>query len=542
MRNIFSSNVFHWFLLFISYGTVAQPASGEMSRLLREDSVDINTISAYPENVRENIFIVASHPEGVVKLMDIQKNSNDAFRKEVSGFTREEQQAVWNLTRYPNLVSKLAGTRGNKNRVEEVLKAYPADIHDDAYKYGTERPELLAALHAINQDFSVSFDKIVAGYPPNDQAAFRQLLDAPEALSLLGDNMRLTVLLGDLYKTDPVSLKASVDSLGLLNAEQKARDAEAWKEEMNKNPEAKNEIKQSAVEYAKEAGYTEKDYSGTSPQVVERYVFLPYPYWSGYPYWHEYPFWYPYPLWYQWGFYFWHDDVIWLGPPSWYFVHWHFHHHPHLYHYPHLTNVFINRYYYGPRRGISSNAVEVHRWMNDNARSLPADFRTNTGERVERIREYGKSEIERDRFNRENPDRKVSHDEFIRVHAEEYPHLKRDAASETPDELKQPAGEPVRTGTGEERKDPAGDTKKERTDSKTGYPDRNEKDIIDRPDGKTKPVKITIPDKPGAPVIKPENKKSIPEIPQTKPSRIPVPTEKKQSPAEKKPSEQERKK
>lgn len=402
----------------------------EFSQLIIDDSVDVNSISLYPKDVRENIFKVSTHPEGIAKIDDAQKKSQESFKKLISSFSKAEQQKIWNLTRYDDLISQLASAKGRKKKIEILLQKFPSDIHDDALEYGTNQKELIASLDDVNKNFNSEFNSIASAYPAGDQEAFRNMLSVPEAFSLLSTNMHLTVHLGDMYKTDPVFLRQQFDSLNLVAAEQKTREAEEWKKEMKENPEAQSEMRESATEYAKENGYEEKDYSESDPRVVEHYVYVPYPYWSGYPWWYEYPYWYPYPYWYHSGFYIWNGEVIWIGPPSWYFVHWHFHHHPHFYHYPHITNVYINHYYYGPRKSFSRNSVEVQEWMNANETSLPRDFKTNTLQRVDRIREFGKMEIDRDNFNKANPGKTISRTDFVKEHSEEYPHLKQPVVSE----------------------------------------------------------------------------------------------------------------
>ncbi|HLG34308.1 MAG TPA: hypothetical protein VI757_05455 [Bacteroidia bacterium] len=438
--------------LLLLWGTViAQSAQDELAQLMRDDSVDVTSIAMYPQNVREIIFRVSTHPEGVAKLNDMQKKSNQSFRNLIASYSKEEQNKIWNLTRYTKLMEQLAGTKGKKRKAENVLKNFPADIHDDAYNYAVNHHDLIVAIDKLDKEFDNSFISIVANYSPDDQSAFRRLMNTPEALSLLNRNMHLTVHLGDIYKNNPVLLRQQLDSLSTLVAEQNAREKEEWKKEMQQNPDAQKELKQSAEQYAKDNGYSENDYRDTDPKIIERYVYVSYPYWCGYPWWYEYDYWYPYPHWHHWGFYYWHGDIFWFGPPSWYFLYWHFHHHhyyQHFHDYPHITNSYLNHYYYGPRRSSSGNSAEVHRWMQQNETALPRDFKTNTPLRVERIREFGKSEIDRENFNRANPGKNISRDEFMKPRTEAYPNLKQPVEippplpKSTPEEIK-PAEKPA---------------------------------------------------------------------------------------------------
>lgn len=403
---------------------MAQPVSEAFAQLLEEEDEDLYTIAIYPKNVRDNIFIIAGHPEAITKLSDAQKKSNTTFRTNIAGYSKEEQEKIWNLMRYNNLVSDLANAKGKRKKTETILKKYPADIHDDAMHYAINHPDLMLQLDQANKEFNTGFQQIISVYPPRVQTAFREMIALPEAIALLNKNLHLTVHLGDFYNRDSVYIIQQFDSLHLVVAEEKAREKEEWKQNLQNNPEAEKEIKQSAEAYAKEKGYGENTLTSTEPNVIERYVYVPYPYWCGYPWWYEYDYWYPNPIWYHWGFYIWNGNMVWIGTPSWYFIHWHFNHHHHFYHYPHITNLYINYYYYGPRKYASGNTREVRSWMKRNESSFPRDFKENTPDRIERIREYGKSEIDRQDQIKKNAGQPISRDEFIRQHADEYPHLK----------------------------------------------------------------------------------------------------------------------
>ena len=434
MRNLIFLPVLICFALCTSRLANAQNPKDELTQLMIDDSMDINAIALYPQATRENIFKVSAHSEGIVKLDDAQKKSQESFRNLIASYSKDEQQKIWNLTRYNDLISQLAATKGKKKKVEDVLKSFPADVHNDALEYAVNHKDLIASLDKMNKDFNAGFQNIVSGYSQDDQKAFREMLNTPEAFSLLSKNMHMTVHLGNIYQSDAAMMRQQFDSLNLVLAEQKAKENEEWKKEMKDNPDAQKEMKESADEYEKEnqsaGGTGEKDYANTDPVVVEHYVLVPYPYWCGYPYWYTYDYWYPYPYWYHTGFYYHNGEMIWMGPPSWYFVHWHFHHHPHYYHYPHLTNVYINHYYYGPRRVISRNRVEVHTWMRNNENSLPRDFKANNEQRIDRIRELGKADTDLDNFHNNNPGKNLTRDEFIKQHQDEYPHLKQPVAIE----------------------------------------------------------------------------------------------------------------
>ena len=331
-------------LILLCYSNcIAQNEKDTFAQLLAEDGADISTIAGYSEALRYAVFEACTQPQGIANMNDLQKNSAQHFRALISSYTKEEQQKIWNLTRYQGLINKLTSTGSlSKQALEDVLKAYPNAIHDDAMNYTQNRFDVIKNINRINEDFDNAFEETIKTYRPFVQKAFRDLLNTPELISLLNNNMHMAVHLGGIYQKNPEFLKQQFDALNLEQAEQKAKDLEEWKQKMKEDPEAEKELQQSAKEYAQQYGYSESDYYETDPVYINRYVFVPYPYWCGYPWWYEYEWWYPYPYWYHWGFCQWQGNVYWHSPPSWFFVHWHFHRHPHFHHYPHLTNTYIN--------------------------------------------------------------------------------------------------------------------------------------------------------------------------------------------------------
>lgn len=380
------------FLSSLCLTAQAQDIQDRISRLFREDSTDIQTIAMYPAETRSKLLLAATHPEALARISDANKKSNEQFRGLISGYSKDDQERIWNLTRFDGLIQKMAKLNPpSEEALEEILKPYPKEAQEDARVVGIQYPSVAGALAQQQNMFTADFDQIVNGYSGKDQDAFQALLQQPEVLSILNNNMDMTVRLGDLYKSDPVLINNEMDALALQLASQKAKDTEEWKQTVQKDTAAKQELQEAAKDYAKEKGYREDELTNVDIRIIEHPVFYPYPYWCGYPYWHESPYWYPYPYWYHSGFYFWNGNMVIIGPPSWYFIHWHFNHHPHFYHYPHLSGAYIN-YYYGPRRSTVQNSREVNTWVNENRSNLPRDFFVKDKDQPERIRAFGRQE------------------------------------------------------------------------------------------------------------------------------------------------------
>src|ERR1700722_19447829 len=96
----------------------------------KEDSAAINALALYPDSVRMEIFTACEYPAIIVNVASLQKNSSAAFADLVGSYDKTKQEDVWNLSRYPNLISRLVeGGKKSKEDIETILNDYPADIH-----------------------------------------------------------------------------------------------------------------------------------------------------------------------------------------------------------------------------------------------------------------------------------------------------------------------------------------------------------------------------------------------------------------------------
>src|SRR4051812_4071897 len=77
-----------------------------LDRTFSQDSA-LNALALYPQNVRTQILEVSGHPNALIRMEAIQKNSRDEFKKLLLDYDQAEQQKIWDITRYPGLVDSL---------------------------------------------------------------------------------------------------------------------------------------------------------------------------------------------------------------------------------------------------------------------------------------------------------------------------------------------------------------------------------------------------------------------------------------------------
>lgn len=406
--------------------------TGIMQQMKQDEQDAVEAIALYPEKERNAILIAAANPEILVRMQHLQRKSESDFQDLLGPMHESEQKVLFNLARYPDLVQKITagGKRKSNKEMEAITAGYPDEVKNQAITVNKENFSQLASINNMYQSFNNAFENLIDGYPVATKNAYRELLKLPEVLEILTDNMSTTVLLGDLYKRQPEQLKLELDSLNKVVAEQKAKELNDWKEELEKNPQAMNEFEQESKEFAAQQGYDDTDYGSPLPQnyttttVYVQHVWQPYPYWFGYPWWYSYPCWYPYPWWYHWGYYYGPGNVIvFIGLPSYYYVNWHFHHHRHFYRYPHYTNQMVN-HYYGHRNTSSSVSRGVSMWEHQLSNELPKDWLANDVDRVNRIKEYGEFKDAYDQKVISSRGIPPSEKEFLQSNAAKYPTLK----------------------------------------------------------------------------------------------------------------------
>ncbi len=424
-------HLFLFSILFSLCPLLAAQATGLMNQLKEEEKAAVEAIALYPETERAAVLTVAQHPEILVRMEYIRRNTETKFKDLLAALPEEEQKRIYNLARYPELIADMTSQaeKLSADAMDALLKPFAEEIHEDARWANRKRFDLLMDIDMLNHNAEDTFAATLSGYTAEVRDAARQLSSLPAVVSVLNNNMNTTVLLGDLYRRDPARIDHELDSLNVILAEQQAREVDDWKKQLEENPEAMAEYENEAREFAGEEQYDDDVYDGPLPDryredMYVHHVWRPYPYWFGWPAWYDYECWYPYPWWYHWGYYYGPQHVIVIiSMPSNFFIDWHFRHDHHLYHYPHFTDVMI-RHYYGPR-GFGERVQPVlRRWEAEHRGELPANWWKDDQNRVDRIREYGKFKMEYDELTKVTREKSPTEREFLRQNADRYPTLK----------------------------------------------------------------------------------------------------------------------
>ncbi len=335
------------------------PGQSYADSLAQDDREIISSIAPYAPDVRSAILDVAQYPQVLVKLERIQARSSQSFQDLISGYPREEQEKFYELIRFPEIMDQMAhdGKR-NQEEVRPLLKDLPVETQNrlmDVYNghYGE-----LAKINRMYQASQSALQKIISDYPQNVKNDFQKVISTPDVMSLLTDNIDLTVSLGEDYKANPGQVTQQLDELNSKITSQNEKDLDAYKKEVSNDPKLQSEMRSAARDFS--SAY---DYPDNPTYVTNNYYDnYPYPYWFSYPYWYATPIWYPRPFYYHTGFYYGPGGgIVIVGLPSMIYSNWFFgsgyRRYPNLYQHYNL--------YYNAHRGGYGN---VYRGFNNGAR------------------------------------------------------------------------------------------------------------------------------------------------------------------------------
>lgn len=372
--------------LGLSIQSNAQSVSkNTLMQMIEKDRTTIDAIAGCDEKVQSHILKVAQTPELLNKIEELQKRSQNQFRGIIANYDQETQGAFYEMARYPNLITDLVSNgEPSTYQVSRIVLNYPEDIRETTNKYAPRYFDALQRIDRLNNEIDKAFKYSLEPYDPQTRESVNVLIGYPEIVSVLIEDKAFTLLLGEVYREDPEWVVRRLDRISQELVVQNKEDLDAYKNQIQNDPEAYNEMLQASEKFASENNevrYLER----SSDPTVEVRVINNYPYWYGYPYWYSTPYWRPQPFYYHTGFYrnnF--GNVVFVGLPSYQFIHWQTNYHPTLF--PHLSynyysyydNRYTNRYrdshrpvpHYGFYRSIESNVINNPRVNNSSLEQI----------------------------------------------------------------------------------------------------------------------------------------------------------------------------
>ena len=400
-------------LVFSLQGVAQSQTKNSLLQMIDEDRTTVDAIAGCDKKIQSHVLLVAQAPELLNKIEELQKRSQDQFKTIIERYDRDAQAAFYEMARYPNLITDLVSHgRPSDSEADRIISNYPQDIREVAKNNAVRYFDVLLQIERLNNEIDGAFQYALEPYSVQVRESVNVLLGYPEVVAALVNDKPFTTLLGEVYREDPGWVTNRIDLISQELASRSREDLEAYKNQIQKDPQAYNEMLDASEKFSSERN--EVRYLDSSGPIVETRVINCYPYWFGYPYWYSDPYWRPRPLYYHTGLYRdYSGNVTIIGLPSPFFLHWHSFYHPRLY--PHLSynyynfyeNHYMKRYRESPHsfprqgfyRSIENNVIYNPRVNN---RSLQKIDRQRGGNLVRRPNAYesaaparGSSEIRR---------------------------------------------------------------------------------------------------------------------------------------------------
>ena len=325
--------------------TFAQTTDTEQQPATIDNQTIVSAIAPYRDDVRRSILLASEQPQVLTSLAQQRANAQQVFNGVIQSYGQTKQAWFYDLSRYPDILHGLATlpAGSDESSVKALTKNLATDIQESSWKLYRHHHDDLVRVDNINQQAQQGFDNLISPLDVPTQNAFRQLIDMPDVLSQLTDQLDKTTQLGEAYRANPEQVTNDLTALHDSLAVQNHQELSDYQRELNNDPQAKQELQQAGQAYAQANGYN----TGINPNPAwinsSYYYQNPYPYWFGYPYWYASPMWYPSAWWYGTGFYYgMGGNMVLFGLPSLGFSNWFFGAGYSVY--PHLYNRF-NTYY-----------------------------------------------------------------------------------------------------------------------------------------------------------------------------------------------------
>jgi len=414
------------FLSLTALISTAVMASDDWSDNLNEtDREALDALVLYPADVRQSILVAGTKPELLVRLDRLQKESQGNFEAALQSLDQQDQEAIWELTRYSGLVETMTRSGSpSAAELQRIAAGYEEAIRPSILDQGQRNFNVLAAVNGTQKLAEQGYNDLLVPYPTDVRGAFNQLIGMPEVLEILTSHLNLTVLVSDLYSRDPAGVSAHLDALAIEAAARQKEALADWQAQLESDPQMRTELESAAAMYAEEQGWSEEEYTlppqESTTRVEVRYVYEPYPYWFGYPYWRPNRSWYPYPWWYDWGFYYGPRGSLFVfGMPTYTFWGWYYGNPYRHYYYPHLTNGCVTYYNNHRRTGVALNGP-TREFIQRSEGIAGKDWLEVQDGRVNKIRDYGKLEMD---YAAQNAvaDRQKTRTELLRENPKKYP-------------------------------------------------------------------------------------------------------------------------
>jgi len=202
-------------LWLFAHTGIAQTDLSLLGDLAEENKKSVEALVLYPSETRLAILQATKSPEILIKMQNMREKTSAAFRTLIEDFPRATQAVFYDVNRYPGLLESLILQKNDPVAIRKLLQVLPADRVEEAFGVVNRQMSTLVQINALSQTTRRAFEGLIAGYPISARQAFTHLLDLPEVIDLLNEDLRFTIMVGDVYRDNPAWVIQKMDSLNL---------------------------------------------------------------------------------------------------------------------------------------------------------------------------------------------------------------------------------------------------------------------------------------------------------------------------------------
>lgn len=216
------------------------------------------SIAPYDANVRQAILEASQYPPILVQLQKSQDQTVRSFQRMIGKFRRQKQEWFYTLTRYPDLMHRLANLpdRQTESDIYKLLPNQDPALQEAAWKLYKNEKKNLVKLDAIQTSANHDLEMSIAHLDDPGREAFHKLQTLPDVLTLLTNNIGLTTQLGDHYRKNPSQVTNQLTALHDDLEVQNEQDVAAFKKQMESDPKAMEELRQAGNDYSSNPYYS----------------------------------------------------------------------------------------------------------------------------------------------------------------------------------------------------------------------------------------------------------------------------------------------
>ena len=134
--------------------------NGALVEIRSKDREALETLASGTEELRQAALEVSAHPRLLNRVHNLQRSSSNAFRDLVGGLPRDEQERVWELIRYPDLIASIVdGGRKREAELQSLAAPYPENVREIAVDLGRRQYSLLLRIYALHAQSERDFER-----------------------------------------------------------------------------------------------------------------------------------------------------------------------------------------------------------------------------------------------------------------------------------------------------------------------------------------------------------------------------------------------